>query len=179
MPHDKLTLPHRLKLHGISMSDCPHPLTKVKVGSRFVFIGAADDIIAQDIVAARISLYVPLSKKHVRVPPGVPIRPAELPDFGGVPANWGQIIDELVAELQRGTHLMFHCVAGHGRTGTMLASLICVMEPDTKDPIAAARQRYCSHAVETTAQAEGIFALRNAELPARYRGTFSGDMLAT
>ncbi|HEY9789176.1 MAG TPA: hypothetical protein V6D22_02175 [Candidatus Obscuribacterales bacterium] len=178
MPHDKLTLPPGFPFHGKIMSDCPHPLTQVKVGSHVVFVGAAADLTTKDIAAARITLYVPLSHELVRVPPEVMIRPAPLPDFGGVPDNWRQIVDELVGEVERGTRLMFHCIAGHGRTGTMLASLIAVMEPDTADPIAVVRKRYCSHAVETTAQARAIFALRNEQLPPSYRGKFPGDAFA-
>jgi protein-tyrosine phosphatase len=166
-----------LRLHPYCWQDsnCPHPLTKVKVGSHFVFAGAAKNLKPEAIAGANISLYVPLTTKRVQIPEGTPIKALEMPDFGGVPANWRQSIDEFVAKLGQGAIMLFHCDGGHGRTGTLLASLIAVAEPETSDPIAAVRERYCKLAVETTAQAEAIFALRKQRLPQIYRGTFPGD----
>ncbi|HEY9789175.1 MAG TPA: hypothetical protein V6D22_02170 [Candidatus Obscuribacterales bacterium] len=169
-----------LRLHPYCWQDqnCPHYLTKVKVGSHFVFAGAAKNLSADAIAGANISLYVPLTTKRVRIPEGTPIKALEMPDFGGVPADWRQRIDEFVAMLEQGATILFHCDGGHGRTGTLLASLIAMTEPETADPIAAVRQRYCKLAVETTAQAEAIFALRKQTLPPMYRGTFPGDFCA-
>jgi protein-tyrosine phosphatase len=64
-------------------------------------------------------------------------------------------------------------MAGHGRTGTFLASLIALLEDDhtTPDPIAAVRERHCEQAVESVAQGEAIFALRGQPLPRKYRRT--------
>ena len=95
-----------------------------------------------------------------------------LEDFGGVPDDWEVFLSSvIIPELQSGHHLLAFCAGGHGRTGTFLASLVALLEDpeETPDPIAAVRERHCSHAVETTAQAEAIFALRNMELPVRYR----------
>jgi hypothetical protein len=75
----------------------------------------------------------------------------------------------LLAESKK---LLGFCMASQGRTGTWLASLVAILEPDTADPIAAIRQRHCQHAVETLAQAKAIFALRGEELPAKYRRQF-------
>lgn len=48
------------------------------------------------------------------------------------------------------------CMGGHGRTGTMLASLLwylgIVSREDVKDPITDVRQMYCHMAIETDAQ---------------------------
>ncbi len=56
----------------------------------------------------------------------------------------------------------------------MLGSLIALLESaeETPDPIEAVRTRHCHHAVETLAQAEGIFALRGQELPQKYHTAF-------
>jgi hypothetical protein len=62
------------------------------------------------------------------------------------------------------------CDGGHGRTGTVLASLIALMESSAKtpDPIAAVRARYCDQAVETLDQARAIYRLRGEDLPLRW-----------
>ncbi|MEA3249532.1 MAG: hypothetical protein U9Q03_04200 [Patescibacteria group bacterium] len=95
-----------------------------------------------------------------------------LPDFGGVPEDWREILEQRIIPLlerceQTGEKAVCYCHAGHGRTGTLLASLIALLESEkeTPDPIVAVRERHCSHAVETRTQAEGIFALRGQEVP--------------
>jgi hypothetical protein len=52
------------------------------------------------------------------------------------------------------------------------------MEPETADPLAAVRERYCPRAVETSEQGTAIFALRGQPLPAQYHGTFMCDIVA-
>lgn len=97
-----------------------------------------------------------------------------LPDFGGVPDNWQWFLEERVIPLLvQGKLLLGFCMASQGRTGTWLASLVALLEPQTKDPIAAIRQRHCAKAVETLAQAEAIFALRGQALPKKYQREFS------
>lgn len=95
-----------------------------------------------------------------------------LEDFGGVPDDWALRLEEaVIPELASGQRLLAFCAGSHGRTGTFLASLIALLESpeETPDPIAAVRARHCKEAVETLAQAEAIFALRNQDLPAHYR----------
>lgn len=109
--------------------------------------------------------------------PGIPGREynvvyAVLPDFGGVPDDWGAFLkDEILPRLESGQKLLAFCVGSHGRTGVFLASLIALLETpeQTPDPIVAARQRHCKEAVETLAQAEAVFALRGEPLPMHYR----------
>jgi len=94
---------------------------------------------------------------------------APLVDFGSVPTNWeGFLREDVIPLLAEGKKVLAFCAGSHGRTGTLLASLIALLEPDTADPIAAARQRHCKAAVETEAQARAVFALRAEELPEHY-----------
>lgn len=96
-----------------------------------------------------------------------------LPDFGGLPFDWQQRLETcLIPVLAQDKKVVIFCYAGHGRTGTAIASLIALLEPEIYDPINAARTRYCEHAVETEAQARGIFALVRDPLPEYYHGTF-------
>ncbi|MDB5186621.1 MAG: hypothetical protein JWM07_93 [Candidatus Saccharibacteria bacterium] len=97
---------------------------------------------------------------------------AALPDYGGVPDNWGEFLKEnILPRLASGQKLLAFCVGSHGRTGVFLASLIALLESseETPDPIVAARQRHCEKAVESFAQAQGVFALRGQPVPAHYR----------
>ena len=94
----------------------------------------------------------------------------KLPDFGGVPDNWEAFLHERVIPLlASGATLLGFCFASQGRTGTWLASLIAILEPDVDDPIAAVRERHCEHAVESVAQAEAIFAIKGMPVPDFYR----------
>ncbi len=96
----------------------------------------------------------------------------KLPDFGGVPDNWETFLrEQVIPLLASGLSLMGFCFASQGRTGTFLASLIAILEPDTDDPIAAVRERHCEHAVESKAQAEAIFAIKGMPVPDFYSET--------
>lgn len=96
----------------------------------------------------------------------------ELLDYGGVPEDWADQVQEIVRMLEEGTRIAMHCQGGFGRTGTLLASLVAVLESseETPDPIMAIRERYCFGAVETVSQAEACFALRGQQLPQNYPG---------
>ncbi len=97
---------------------------------------------------------------------------APLTDFGGVPDNWGEFLKaEVIPLVKSGRKVLAFCQGSHGRTGTLLASLIALMEPKCKDPIAAARFRHCPQCVETVTQATAVFALRGLPLPHQWRGT--------
>jgi hypothetical protein len=124
---------------------------------------------------ARAEVIIPLTE---RVPP-LPFGPDQqilhcpLPDFGGVPDNWGEFLrQQVIPLLDEGKKVMAFCVGSHGRTGTFIASLIALLEPETKDPVAAARERHCCKAVESEAQATAIFALRGKKLPRQWVGKF-------
>jgi hypothetical protein len=85
-----------------------------------------------------------------------------LVDYGGVPDIWEEVLRQTVVPLlEQGYVLEAHCIGSHGRTGTLIASLIAILEPEsqTPDPIAAARERHCQRAVETAAQMAAVRAI--------------------
>lgn len=91
------------------------------------------------------------------------------PDFNPPPKDLELTLKkEIIPLLEQQKKLLVFCTVGHGRTGTFLASLISLTEPETVDPIAAVRERYCKKAVETLEQGESIFALRGQQLPEKY-----------
>ena len=141
----------------------------VKVGDCQLFLGGAMyrpflnlecyDIVISflEVVPARVINAVTREFRHYPIP-----------DFGGVPDDWTEFLAEVVRELKAGRKVIGFCMGGHGRTGTFLASLIALLEPEIEDPITEARIRYCEHAVEMRAQAEAVFALKGQPLPVEY-----------
>ncbi len=78
----------------------------------------------------------------------------EWPDFGVIaPRELSGLADEVIEALPT-RPVDIGCLGGHGRTGTLLATIIGRAESlRADDAIAAARAaRYCAHAVETCAQ---------------------------
>jgi len=103
----------------------------------------------------------------------LPMMDAELPDRGGVPSSWAQVINFVADEIRAGKKVVLYCVGGHGRTGVAAASLLAILEPETADPITAIRERYCKQAVESRAQALAVFALKGiTELPEQHQKEF-------
>ncbi len=160
---------------GPSKASCSHRGQSVKVGPYSVLAGGTRYLQPADFEG--VDVVVPLTNDLGCLAFGgrYEVMPALLRDFGGVPADWGLFLElRIIPELEAGRKLLAYCVGSHGRTGTFLASLIALLESaeETPDPIAAVRERHCSHAVETLAQAEAIFALRGQALPAQYRREF-------
>lgn len=155
-------------LDGPGFYGCSHRGEVVKVGQFEIMAGGTRDLRSPDLDKA--DLLVPLLHGHGPLGFGrrYQILAAPLQDYGGVPENWAEFLDVLIEELKSGKHVLVYCMGGHGRTGTLIASLIALLEPETQDPIAAARARHCDHAVETLAQAKGIFELRGQPVPQKY-----------
>lgn len=102
------------------------------------------------------------------------VLPLPIIDFCGPPDNWVETLrDKVVPPLASGKKVVAFCAGSHGRTGTFLASLIALLEPDVADPIAAARERHCHHAVEMRVQAEAVFAARGETLPKHWCDVFA------
>ncbi len=148
---------------------------EVRVGPYKIFAGGASSLIPQDLES--YDLLVPLLDSPM--PFGFrgqyDILALPLQDFGGVPPDWREGVEDVIRELKDGWRVLTFCHGGHGRTGTLLSSLVALLESDseTPDPIAAVRLRYCEKAVETLAQATAIFALRGMALPEHWRLAFT------
>lgn len=102
---------------------------------------------------------------------GLRILGAAIPDYQGPPPGWREFLEQrVIPELEAGRKVLAFCSAGHGRTGTFLASLVALLERrgETPDPVFAVRQRHCCEAVETMDQVEAVFALRGEAAPKRY-----------
>lgn len=153
---------------------CSHRGEPVQVGPYTIFAGGTNYFQTEDLDG--YDIIVPLDGGWAPWKFGAQytVRVAHLPDYGGVPSGWGALIEGLAAELKDGKDILTFCVGSHGRTGTLLASLIAHLEgrKETPDPIAAVRERHCRKAVETRAQATAIFAIRGEELPHHYLAEF-------
>lgn len=159
------------ELYGIH--GCSHRGEPVQVGPYTILAGGTRDFQLGDMEKAE--LLVPLHHGFAPLAFGkrYQILAAPLKDFGGVPDNWAEFLKALISELESGKRVLAFCVGSHGRTGTLIASLIALLEPETRDPIAAARERHCTFAVETIQQAEGIFKLRDQTVPRKYVREFT------
>ena len=118
-------------------------------------------------------LIVPLDKSYREVIPrsSIPVIPGIIEDFQPPPAGFKRFLeDTIIPELQCERRVLVFCLGGHGRTGTVLAGLIALLEPDVEDPVNEIRNRYCASAVETREQAEWVFALRGQKLPKHWYG---------
>lgn len=154
----------------------PHRGDLVQVGEFEVLAGGVYYLQPADL--SGVDLLVPLTRETPFPLDGYRTTPIYLRDFGGVPDSWELVLKQnVIGNLRRGKRLLAFCGAGHGRTGTFLASLIALLESEkeTPDPIAAVRQRYCMEAVETVSQGEAVFALREQPLPSKYRLTLILD----
>ncbi|OGG58709.1 hypothetical protein A2765_00100 [Candidatus Kaiserbacteria bacterium RIFCSPHIGHO2_01_FULL_56_24] len=159
---------------GGQYSPCQHYGDTVKVGNYTIWAGGAAYLKPKDL--KNIDVLVPLL--DTMMPFGFrgryQVLALPLKDYGGVPPNWRQGVEDVIKELEAGRRVLSFCQGGHGRTGTLLASLVALLESveQTPDPIEAVRERYCDRAVETRAQAEAVFALRGESLPGHYTKEF-------
>ena len=149
----------------------PHRGSPVTVGPYTMFAGGKMYFDLSDLDG--IDLAIPLIE---HLPKGMfgyggRVRHYPIPDFSGVPDDWSSFVSEVIREFESGIKVLAFCAGSHGRTGCLIASLIAVLETaeETPDPIEAARIRHCEEAVETYAQAQAVFKLRGADVPAKYR----------
>ncbi|MBL0185497.1 MAG: hypothetical protein IPP97_07200 [Candidatus Obscuribacter sp.] len=151
-----------------SLYHCARTPKCITIGGKRIWAGGRMFLTPQDI--AGYDLLVPLTQ-CMPFAAGCRYQILALPleDFGGVRAGFKQHVQEIMRELIAGNKMMVFCDGGLGRTGTVLASLVALMEPETVDPIAAVRERYREFAIETYAQAEAVFALRGQHPPEQYR----------
>jgi hypothetical protein len=148
---------------------CDHRgLVPVAVGPYQIFAGGTRYLQAEDLVG--FDLVLPLGEAApLALGQRAPIVGCPWRDFQPPPAGMGDFLREvLIPALAAGQRVLAFCIGSHGRTGTLIASLIAVLEPSTQDPIAVARARHCTKAVETAEQAKFIFALRGAPCPVQY-----------
>lgn len=148
-----------------------HRPRPVQVGEHIIYAGAGGDFFSGDL--NDMDVLVPLAQVGIPLEFGQTCRiiSAQLEDFGGVPSGWKKFLGKvIIPELVDDKRLLAFCGSGHGRTGTLLASLVALLEDpaQTPDPIAAVRERYCEYAVDTVSQGEAIFALRGKLLPDKY-----------
>lgn len=155
----------------LSAVSCSHSGDAVRVGQYTMFAGGAQYGMEPSRLK-EMDVLIPLTRlSHEALRylvSFVEVRYHPLEDFGGVSDDWPEFMQGVARDVREKKRVLAFCIAGHGRTGTLLASLIALLEPECEDPIAAVRERYCPHAVETREQAEAIFALKGVPLPVKY-----------
>jgi hypothetical protein len=157
------------------MRECQHIGGEVPVGPYLIRAGGtrylkSDDLTGIDTVVNLTNSSMPFGFRARYRVLALPLR-----DYGGVPPDWREGVMDVIRLLRQKQRVLAFCEGGHGRTGTLLASLVALLEDPVRvpDPIAEVRRRYCELAVETEEQAEAVFALRDARLPDAYRQEFA------
>jgi hypothetical protein len=152
-----------------SPAHTPHRGEPVKVGRYTIYAGGLNHLQPEDL--AKFDYVIPLEPK-IPTKMGVvqkwKLLGCPWKDFGSPPEGFREFLEEMVIPLlAKKKKILVYCVGSHGRTGTFIASLIALLETkeETPDPIKAVRDRHCYKAVETRAQAEFVFALREEDLP--------------
>lgn len=155
-----------------------HRGARVAVGDTFVYIGAGHDMDAVDVTKMQIvftlaeSVFAAAAKAQSGDWGGSLVY-APMRDYG----TWDPKVlktqaGKVLSWCRAGHKVLICCAGGHGRTGTLLAAMIALAEPDTADPVAAARARGCRSMIETRAQEASVFCAVGREVPAAYAGTF-------
>ncbi len=153
---------------------CRHEATPVKVGAYTVW-AASEQKITSDALK-EIDFVVSLNGNF---PGGSYLRPMSImdcymQDFSAPKQEtWKLIVDYLAKQISEGSKILTFCTGGHGRTGTLVASLIAKLEPECEDPIAAVRERYCEKAVESLQQLKAIYEIAGKPLPEKYQSVAS------
>lgn len=159
-----------------------HIPTLLKVGSGEILLAALYQLESSPSFFLKDRIWIPLNSK---LPEIIDIQPfygshpdilfLPLKDMSGVAKSWKHHMELLAKRVDSGNY--FHvawCTGGHGRTGTLGASLIALLEPSISNPIQAIRNRYCHEAVETLGQVKGIYDLKGKPVPSEwYKGKIS------
>lgn len=102
--------------------------------------------------------------------PDIPILRFDHPDRQEpkVPIDyWYKFNDVLHTEYPKGGHIIVACIGGHGRTGTVLASIILAACPEQSvaSVIEFIRAEHCENAIESASQVEYLLKFRPKEIP--------------
>jgi hypothetical protein len=131
-------------------------LVPIRVGSYTVYAGGLKYLRNPSQQFEQFDVLVPLEGRFI--------------DYGYREVVWALIPDfqppgpeiihilknEVIPAIKDGKKVLIFCTASHGRTGTILAGLIALLEPETDDPIKAVRERHCERAVEKPEQARWV-----------------------
>lgn len=140
-----------------SPGPCLHWRTPVVVGGHTLlcsaWLAAPEDRAARSAADLDAGFYLDTAWLQQRQPP---FRSTTIawPDFGVIhPGQLSALTTHVLDYLEAGRSVEIGCLGGHGRTGTLLASLIARAESVSPgEAMVAARARFCGHAIETPAQ---------------------------
>lgn len=142
----------------VSALSCSHWRTPVKVAGHTLlcsaWLAAPEDLALRSAASLDAGFYLDNAWLSHHAPP---FRATTIawPDFSVIhPVQLAALTTQVLEYLEAGRSVETGCLGGHGRTGTLLASLLVRAEGlPPSVAIAEVRARYCAHAVETPAQA--------------------------
>ena len=153
------------------MSDCHHWRTKVAVGSWQVACSGLLACPPGDVASwespPAAGFYLDPAWRDVLADVPWSARFVEWPDRGVIRTQeLGLLVGTIAHEMADGRTVEIACVGGHGRTGTLLATLIARLEGlDAASALRIVRERYCTAAIETLGQIALLYRALGEEPP--------------
>lgn len=164
-----VTTPYQYQYGSYSTKTCQHPPKSVQVGDTFIYACAQRDVdiavkTGFDVISPLVQSAGTEFNGYYGLLLWFPIPDMTAPE----PKRLRIHAQRLITYAKAGNHVVTFCHGSHGRTGTVLATCIGLLEPDV-DPIDTVRARHCEHAVETQSQVEAIFKALERELPEKWK----------
>ena len=165
-----------MKNKRLPISVCNHNIKKAfsnKLNTHNIFGGAGERVYNSDIIKMGINLIINLQKDEVHTikdtSTSLSVLNIYCPDFD-VPllykADWLVITDNI----RKHCNTLIMCAGGHGRTGTVLAIVGCLLEyiPERKCPVSWVKENYCSRAIESQDQRDYIGFITGRKIKSEY-----------
>ena len=147
---------------------CNHAGKYYPIGDRQIMLGARIDL--TDAAIHDVDILIPLCDDlpyQLRFGKRYDIWNMPLVDHGGVPEDWLKHVKAVWKAIDKGKKVLGYCIGGHGRTGTLYASLVAHVEKP-EDPIDLCRSRYCQSIIESNAQAKAVFGILGKRVPSKH-----------
>ena len=160
------------------MGSCKHLQQAINIGRFTVFASGSSAlrvILPKDIGATQtrhepkdVAVYLDPRSWSNRVQPRKGIAYLDWPDMGVISdIRFRRVLTHLISALTAGKEVETGCIGGHGRTGTLLAGLMALLENcSAEEAIKRVRSRYCKWAVESRGQVLMIYTLLGETPPA-------------
>ena len=145
-----------LTIYASALHDQPRQYPPLESGDVGFYLD--QDWTRDEMLLCSPGLVLPFARRHS---PTVVVYP--WPDQGvpREPARFRRALSWLLEQLSEGARVEVGCLGGHGRTGSVLASLLSMQGLTPGEAIDYVRSRYCTEAIETKGQVQFIHRVAN------------------
>ena len=149
-----------MKNNRLPIMLCNHNIKQVfknELNTHNIFGGAGERLYNSDIIRKGIDLIINLQRGEISPIEGMSTSLSVLniycPDFD-VPLLYRKDWDNIAEKVRQHCNTLIMCTGGHGRTGTVLAIIGCLLGyiPKSKCPVSWIKANYCSKAIESQDQ---------------------------